>query len=128
MANCPGSASIVSPVDGSSSSVHVSAVSRPRLRTTYGWGTIGPGEATRGSTAMAASVEIGEPQARRVQALEEHGGEALHQLVAERRVVLALAPDAGSVDDDRAHRRHSSRVEVPHVGREQPRPADDRAG
>src|SRR4029079_6850359 len=99
IANCPGSRSNGSPAGGSSPSGHVSAVSRsagsswtahvsplsrPRLRPAYGAGTIGPGETRRGSTAMSVSIEISEPEPGRVQALEEHRREALHQLLAER--------------------------------------------
>ncbi len=74
------------------SSVHVSArllrASRGRRRAA---GTIGPARREL-SDAVAIDVEQSEP--RPLQPLDEHLREALHQVVAERRVVVALAAQA----------------------------------
>ena len=79
------------------------------------------------SAAMTSSVEVGEPDASCVQAIEENGREALHQLVAERWILVALLAYADAVDGDGADRSDRARVEVPGVGREESRPAHDLA-
>ena len=52
----------------------------------------------------------------------------LHELVAEGVVGLALAAQARAVEGDARDVVDRAGVEVPVVGREQPRPADDVAG
>ena len=93
-------------------SVHVSAVSNPPL-TTCGTGTIAPD----GISSDAVAIDIQQPQPSPLQSFQENLREALHQVVAERRVVVALAAQAGAVEDRGADVADRLRVEVPHVWR-----------
>src|SRR5262249_55647064 len=124
---CPGATSSGGPPSGSSSSVHVSCVSRRRRTTRKGRGVIGASSLS-GSATAAITVDVEQPEAGPLQPLHEDLREARHQGVAEGRVGLALAADAGAVKRGRAHRPERPPVEVPAERREEPRPADDLAG
>ena len=128
MLNCPGCGANIVPVVGSSSSVHVSAVSRRGAGPcTAGAPSVVPCDGQRLSHHRRLRRRR-EPEACRVGAARAAPREAGHQLVAERRVRLALAAQAGAVELDRPDRRNGAGVEVPAVRREEPRPADDVAG
>ena len=51
--------------------------------------------------------------------------QAFHELVAERRIGVALGPQAGAVERRGANALPRTGIELVHVGREQPRPAQD---
>lgn len=72
----------------------------------------------------SSAVDVEEPETAGVEAVEHHGGEPLHDLVAERGVRVCLAAKAGGIDGDRSDRLHSPSVQMPAVGREEPRPSD----
>ena len=73
------------------------------------------------------AVDVEQLQPGRLQALDQHRHEALHQLVAEVVVRLALAAQALAVERDRAGQLQRLGVVGPAVGRDQPGHADDLA-
>ena len=85
-------------------------------------------EGARVTQLCRHAIHVEQPLPRPLQALDHDLREARHQVVAELRVGLALLAQAGAVEARRAHEREGARVEVPAVGREEPRPADDLAG
>src|SRR6188474_3186198 len=121
MSNCPARGITGSP-SGSSSSVQVSAVSCDRERTRYGRGAITP---RAGSADADTTVDVQESETRVLEAVDHDLREALHELVAEPRVLLALPAKTRTVEGDRAYLLDGARVEVRAEGREQPGPADD---
>ena len=74
-----------------------------------------------------AAIDIENLQPGRLQALDQDRHEALHHLVAEIVVGLALVAQAGRVDGDRAGELTAPGVEGPAIGRDQPGDADDLA-
>src|SRR5690349_4563384 len=117
--NCPAPIVVGAPASGSSVRVQVSAVSATRLRTTKDRGTRAPGNET--GSAAVAPIDVQQPEARRLQPLEHDLREPLHQFVAEGRILLALAAEAGALERGRAHLRERPGVEVPAIRREEPR-------
>src|SRR5512146_3240052 len=106
MSNCPACGRTPSPPERptcSSSSVHVSSVSRVRETTRYGTGTMAPRPGA--STDADAAIHVQEPHPRVLQPVDHHLREPAHQLVAELLVVFTLAAQARAVERDRAHRR-----------------------
>ena len=67
-----------------------------RSRTTNGAGTSAPRQAR--AQAVAVAIDVEQPEPRPLEPLDHHLREALHQLVAERRVVVALSAQAGAVE------------------------------
>ena len=70
-------------------------------------------------------VEVEELHPGHVEPLGHDLGEALEELVAELVVLLALRPEALAVERDGANELGRLPVEVPAVGRHEPRPAED---
>src|SRR6186997_79323 len=103
----------------SSSSVQVSAVSCTRDTTRWATGVMAPRAEV--STDADAAIHVQQPHPCMLQAVDHHLGEALHQLVAQLLVVVALAAQAGAVERDRAQRSRGAGLEVPG-------PADHLAG
>src|SRR3954452_22239887 len=124
MANWPGAngGSAASPA-GSSSSVHESWVSGRRRRTRWATGTIGPA-ARAASVSGDEAIHVEQPQPRRLQSLHDDLGEALHELVAESRVLLALAAQARAVERDGAHDAECAGVVDDAVRRDEPGPTE----
>src|SRR5215207_8281947 len=120
--NCPGAKRNPSPPSGSSSSVQVSAVSRRLATTANGAGTISAGIRSAGNRV---TIDVEQLEACGLQALLQRGRKATHQLIAELVIGVALAAQACTVERDETRRHGRASVEVPVVGREQPRPADD---
>ena len=83
-------------------SVQVSAVSCSRPATRNGRGVIAPAGA---GSAAAVAIDVEESEAGPLEPLDQHLREAAHQLVAERRVGLALLAQAGAVEAGRADDR-----------------------
>src|SRR5579863_4349772 len=136
MLNCPGAkrGPAADPdgtrsCGGSSSMVTVSCVSRDTRRTRNGAGAIGSGAGAGVGAARRASdtraVDIEKLETGRPQALPDHAGKALQQLVAEARILLALSPDARAVELGRPDGLERPRVAGHAVGRHQPRPPHD---
>src|SRR5690348_769493 len=121
MVNWPGAIASGGPATGSSSSVHVSAVSRPRLTTRNGRGCSGPaGDSATGAVAIA----IEEPQPRPLQTFDHDLRDARDEFPPEQRVALARGPHRAGVECGHTHGDERARVEVPAVRREEPRPPD----
>ena len=74
------------------------------------------------------AIDIQEAKAGVLEPVDHHRGEAAHEVVAQAVIGLALAAQARAVEGHRAHIVDRTRVEVPDVGREEPRPADYLAG
>src|SRR3972149_5989423 len=123
MSNCPGRKSIGGPSTGSNASVTVSSVSRRFDATRKARGVMGP--ATSVDTGIP--IEIQEPHPRRMHPSPQDLGDPLHQLEAERVVLLTFRPQAFGVDLHGPHFLHGARVELPSIRREQPRSTDDLA-
>src|SRR3989337_257825 len=117
MLNWPGANGRgATPAIGASVIVKVSPVSFATWRTSNGSGCIGPARsALAPATVLAggsvATIEVQELHARRLEPRHHHLGEALEQLVAERRVLLALGAQAGAVERERAHGGERARVQ-----------------
>src|SRR5512143_2865534 len=102
MLNCPapnGASEL--PLAGASSIVNVSSVSGRTCRIAYRCGFIGSRIATVISSSRV-DVQIEQLQARGLEPLFHHLREPLQQLVAERRVGVALAAQAPRVEGDGA--------------------------
>src|SRR5215471_5487596 len=108
MLNCPGRNLTPSPSRGSSSNVKVSAVSRHRRLTRNGRGSVG--SAANGSDKLAVAIDVDEADPRRLETATQDGGEALHELVAQLRVLVALVSKAGAVKGYRPHGRDRAPV------------------
>ena len=65
----------------------------------------GPSARAGRSSGAAVAIDVQQPQPRPLQSLDEHLRESFHQLVAERRILVALAAQARSVEGRRADRR-----------------------
>src|SRR5580765_5285744 len=124
--NCPGATAGPSPMAGSSVSVQVSAVLRSRVETTNGTGVSAPG--CGGSVRVAVAIDVEQSEACPLQAFDQHLREAAHQVVAQRRIVVALLAQAGAVERSGTDGGQRARVEMPAVGGKEPRPADHLAG
>src|SRR5208283_2505018 len=109
--NCPGANAGRDPSYGASSSVAVSASSRRVRSTRYSCGRSASGRGCRASSALAVDIE--NLQLGRVQALREHRQEALHHVVAEVVIRLALVAKASGVDADRTRQGDRARVMHP---------------
>src|SRR5664280_642928 len=70
------------------------------------------------------AVDVEEPQPGGLEAVEDHRGNALDELVAERGVGLCLLAQASCVDGDGSHRLRGPDVEATAVGRKEPGKAD----
>src|SRR5579864_9006128 len=133
MLNCPGEKPLSAtgpPAGGSSAMVIVSCVSRDMRSTRYGTGTIGSGAGAgaAGRALDTRAVDVEDLETGRPQALPEHPGEPLQQLIAEAGILLALPADARAVELRRADGLERPRVAGHAVGRDQPRPPHDVAG
>jgi hypothetical protein len=69
-------------------------------------------------------VHVDEAQASGLHPAKEDRGEAFHQLVAELRILLALAPQADAVEDHGPDRLQCPPVELPAIRGEEPGEAD----
>src|SRR5512143_3723393 len=97
---------------GVSVSVKVSPVSRAMWRTSKGSGRIGSEARTVAAAgSVSVAIEVQELHARGFQARHHQLREALQQVVAEGRFVLALGAQAPAVQRQGADHRHGSRVE-----------------
>src|SRR5579885_1206137 len=122
--NWPGPITGGAEAVASSVSVQVSGVSCSRVVTRKSCGVIAP---VCGSERTVA-IDVEEPEPGVLEPLDDHAREAPHQLEAELGVALAGIADAGRIELRRGHVADRARVEVPAVGREEPRPAEDVAG
>ena len=77
---------------------------------------------------MTVAIHVHELEAGCLKTGDEHLREAGDQVVAEGRVVVALAAEAGAVELHGADGVDRAPGEVPRVRRQQPRPAEDLAG
>src|SRR5215472_13655335 len=119
MLNWPG---IHGSPSGSRAMVADSGVSRLRPRTRAGRGVSWPG------SPAAMRVDVYELEPRRLQPLQHQVAEAPQQLVPQLVVDIALPAQARAVEGDRRDGLAGHGVEVPAVGREQPRPPQRVAG
>ena len=108
---------------------------RPRVAQSRGAGArpgtaAAPSARGRGDSAAAVvAIHVQEPEPRPLQALDQHLREPRHQVVAEARGSVSHLPRRQAPSKLVARTSASAlRVEVPAVGREEPRPADDLAG
>src|SRR5262245_26239803 len=123
--NWPGAISGAGAPTGSSVTVHVSAVSCSRAERRYGRGVSAPSSC---GSAVAVTIDVEKPESSPLQALDQHLRDPAHQLVAERRIGLALAAQTLAVEARRANGREGTRIEMPAIGREEPGPAEQLAG
>src|SRR5689334_19844442 len=102
MLNWPGRNS--NPPAGSISSVHTSDASRCTRRTVSKRGRMGSTSTGSTTASTGLAIDIEQLETRRLEAIDQHGHEAQHHGVAERGVLVALAPETACVDADGAHR------------------------
>src|SRR6266536_1087529 len=126
MLNCPGAKPGVGPSRGSSVRVTVSGSSLRRRLTWERLVTIGPGGGERSAGACMA-VEVEQSHSGRLQAVLHDRADALHELVAEERVLLAGFTNRPAAKREGVDRFDRVGVELPAVGREQPRDAEQLA-
>src|SRR3989338_5156890 len=130
MLNCPGAnASAACPSNGSRVMVATSLASRRPRITRKGRGRIGSLCGARAAWPSAADViDIEELQAGGLQPLAEDLGEALEQLVAQFRILLAFRAQARGVELQGHGDLERARVELLAMRRDEPRPAQHLPG
>src|ERR1017187_3575315 len=126
MLNCPAAYRSREPSVASRWSVTTSAVSSRRPTTRWLTGVMPAGG--RESAWVGRAIEIQNPHARGVEAIAEDGGDALREVEAERGVCGALASQADGVEDNRMDVVERVGVEMPAIGRKEPRPPEDITG
>src|ERR1035437_2472797 len=121
MLNWPGAGVAIGGPTGSRLRVTVSAVSRARPTTRYGTGTMT--SAARASVGSASAIDVEHPHADGLEPSQHDLGKPLHQQVSELRIRVALGAQADTVECHGRHVVACLGVELPLVGREEPRPA-----
>src|SRR5208282_3064755 len=128
MLNCPGwNRGLSPPWSGSSTSVTVSAVSRVRLRTTYGTGTrdCPRTEASAPANATASvAMNVQELKLRVLEPLRDEREQVQEELVAVRGVLVEQRTEDVRIDGESLRWLHCTSVQAPPVRGRQPRPAD----
>src|SRR5215212_5048721 len=131
--NCPGAKEDIRLLTGSSSKVNVSCVSFSVLAIVYSCGNIGAwfcmlmACANMGSSVCSSvliAVYIEEPQPGGLEPLHDYVGEPLDEFVAQVMVIIAFSAEAPGIKSYGPGQVEGAPVEMPPVGREEPRPAE----
>src|ERR1022692_939219 len=86
------------------------------------------GARPRVSAWSGSAIDIQEAEAGSVQPVAENPGDALREIEAELWVIRTLTAETDGVEHHRVHIVERVSVEMPPVGRKQPRPSEDIAG